>query len=527
MKKLAVNNLKYGTIIIDTVAFALIMCALTIDLFAIKAARGYPFSFDSKILSVFLPCIVAIITIPLSLMGEKVYGLTRAELNSLRGPWYFSPLHMILVLIALMVAPWLIELFQIKLELRVTEIIFSILSLFYSTYFLWCILPPICLNRRGIARIFRRYIDANHIDSKNISNHRLLLIGIQNFIIKEDIKNVYSFMTKNGDDLNTKTKLFESLLKSQLIYFEAFPRGFVYTNTVSLKMDIYMDSEAGYKNIKYALCSFDWDAVDEKECEEACGYLIKTTLLLHELNCFELEYENIREILYSKDSTLLKKYIARLVISTLRDKRFWFIDYLIDNYWFENDHDLLLFVCIFISYILTTDIYLDEQSKKLVSENVHSNKNHKQSKISLSELIKSFLEGNDSSNKTFSIKKVINIYDSIPDYMYWPSNNDGGELLNVAEIFNKNVIVEMYIKIIFCFRFGFSEKVFKRSLHNECNNEIREIISSLIGSGAFDQNGKCLDSFADCFEPEKLSDIKDFPKERLIQLLCDVIKPQC
>lgn len=90
MKKLAVNNLKYGTIIIDTVAFALIMCALTIDLFAIKAARGYPFSFDSKILSVFLPCIVAIITIPLSLMGEKVYGLTRAELNSLRGPWFLA-----------------------------------------------------------------------------------------------------------------------------------------------------------------------------------------------------------------------------------------------------------------------------------------------------------------------------------------------------------------------------------------------------------------------------------------------------
>ncbi|MDY2687326.1 MAG: hypothetical protein SOV72_04440, partial [Candidatus Enteromonas sp.] len=125
----------YGSFLIDgSVAVVLFVLAF-LDKFRFSKTvpnySGLPENPYSCII-VLLPAVVAILAVSLSLSKEKIYGVTLRDIKTLRGPFYFDFLHVVIVMAAVILLGFIFYALDLKITLYSLEIVAFLYALYFA-----------------------------------------------------------------------------------------------------------------------------------------------------------------------------------------------------------------------------------------------------------------------------------------------------------------------------------------------------------------------------------------------------------
>lgn len=135
LEKMNKKQSRLFSYIFDLIAFLILLLFTLLDLFIFKAKiTDYDLKFHelSAIVVTLVPCIITIVSISLSISKEKIYGVTINEITELRGRFYFTFFHMILITCGIIGIYSLLSAFKAMIGIYCLESISFIYSIIFS-----------------------------------------------------------------------------------------------------------------------------------------------------------------------------------------------------------------------------------------------------------------------------------------------------------------------------------------------------------------------------------------------------------
>lgn len=121
--------------IFDLIAFLILLIFTLLDLCLFKKQNDDADDCHevSAIVVTLVPCIITIVSISLSISKEKIYGVTINEITELRGRFYFTFFHMVIITCVIIGTYSLLS----ALNAKVGIYCLGLISLIYSIVFLF------------------------------------------------------------------------------------------------------------------------------------------------------------------------------------------------------------------------------------------------------------------------------------------------------------------------------------------------------------------------------------------------------
>lgn len=115
------RNLPLGSFLFDAAILIIVVTLSLIDFLVLKKSyQNYEEFFNessASMILILIPSIITVLSVSLSMNKENIYGATLKELGRLRSSFYFSFLHMILVICIEFFAFSLFELFDLRITI--------------------------------------------------------------------------------------------------------------------------------------------------------------------------------------------------------------------------------------------------------------------------------------------------------------------------------------------------------------------------------------------------------------------------
>lgn len=436
-----------GSFIIDIIVCILVSLTIVFESCQIINI-GTKTTLVANVILVLLPAIITVVSIVLSLTKDKIYGVTLNNLNKLRGFWFYTFFHMVLVLIGVFLVFTFLSIF----ELFITIYVLDVICIFYSVYFSCQEIPVLMHDNRVIGRIIKnRYKNRDKRD--NLGNQyveNLLKIVITNIIFEEGLYTAYSLLYEK-EDQNHNAVLLNYLLELQNRFLWRARKDIEFIksniNGVYQDIDIVKAIDMGFENIFELLefrKEFDYKiiVIGNDETYQLTRSLFSLYEICESIGLHEKEKEKLKQManrlfLHSfseeKESPKTYSFIILMAIYTLSDGETWFVRALRDcDYslsFFSLDREpVALFLSIIMAFLIRTfpnsepSIFslIDEISEGLNSDGqswrqrVFKNIEYINGK-NIVELLLELLKIYDSINKSyfenFYIKKNGVIYD--------------------------------------------------------------------------------------------------------------------
>lgn len=304
----------------------------------------------SAVIITLIPCIITIISISLSMSKEKIYGVTFNEISSIRGSFYFTFFHMILITCGIVGIYSTLSFFGLKIVIYSLELI----SLIYSVIFSIQEIPILCHSKWIIKRILNEnYLKTsrNNLlyeqESTNIFN-----IMITNIIFTEGISTAFNLLKKNKKEKEKNIELLDYLLSMQNEYLWKVLESLSLEKT-SLS-DTYYDVsildaiDKRYDNMENMISGTYEKYLLTKIDKDKYYHITRSIYSLHNL-CFKLELQNkekeimIPIITYSgifsfldKNNELGMATIIGMLAFTLNEGNVWFVKLVRDNNFYPS-----------------------------------------------------------------------------------------------------------------------------------------------------------------------------------------------
>ena len=131
LEKMNKKQTRLFSFFFDLIAFLVLLLFVLLDLFIFKVKiSDYDLKFRelSAIVVTLVPCIITVVSISLSISKEKIYGVTINEITELRGRFYFTFFHMILITCGIIGIYSLLSAFNARIGIYCLEFISFIYS---------------------------------------------------------------------------------------------------------------------------------------------------------------------------------------------------------------------------------------------------------------------------------------------------------------------------------------------------------------------------------------------------------------
>lgn len=496
MNKKQSNILSY---IFDLIMIFILIVFILLDILVFKETNSetsYQINEVSAVIITLIPCIITIISISLSMSKEKIYGVTFNEISSIRGSFYFTFFHMILITCGIIGIYSTLSFFGLKKVIYSLELI----SLIYSVIFSIQEIPILCHSKWIIKRILNEnYLKTsrNNLlyeqESTNIFN-----IMITNIIFTEGISTAFNLLKKNKKEKEKNIELLDYLLSMQNEYLRKVLESLSLEKT-SLS-DTYYDVsilnaiDKCYDNIKemvsgdyekYLLTKFD---------KEKYYHITRSIYSLHNL-CSKLELQNkekekmIPIITYSgmlsfleKNNDLGMSTIISMLAFTLNEGNIWFVKLVRDNNLYPSaifdfeECSIGIFTCMIISHLFSKRV-LNENEKKEIKNFVEEQAQGINSDGSTwKQLMQRAIEFSRVEKVTDSILQLLKYYDSINECDFYFHGTQKKSVYDATDNFTKQNIFHDWLLLVFLSVYHNFLSIDLGSIFNQLNDKDKKVL---------------------------------------------------
>lgn len=460
----------YGSFLIDgSVAVVLFVLAF-LDKFRFSKTvpnySGLPENPYSCII-VLLPAVVAILAVSLSLSKEKIYGVTLRDIKTLRGPFYFDFLHVVIVMAVVIGLGFIFY----ALDLKITLYSLEIVAFLYALYFAVQDIPVMACQNWLLRIILQRNYQVIHSDNllQEDRARETFDTMMTNIVLEEGMDTAYKALTKcNRREINP-SQILEDLIDYEFRFFRDYQKDFSEKhsalNPECCSESITKKIDHGYKNILHLL-SYDSDGIlngllgSDKFCS-----ITKCIYALHKL-CSAIglegkEKEQLTGILekvmpsyFSKPKEpLATSFLVCMLSSTLYKGETWFVRYIRDC---EDPLRYLISfsyspIGVFISMLIyhAKRVLVGERKKEIEEflkepeEGINSHGDTWQSAMQFS------LEYIQTTNAIQSICDLLLFYRSIPSDYFSPLGNGNGSSGSSDDDFTEFNLFHDWLLLVF------------------------------------------------------------------------------
>ena len=460
----------YGSFLIDGSVAVVLFVLSFLDKFRFSKTvpnySGLPENPYSCII-VLLPAVVAILAVSLSLSKEKIYGVTLRDIKTLRGPFYFDFLHVVIVMAAVILLGFIFY----SLDLKITLYSLEIVAFLYALYFAVQDIPVMACQNWLLRIILQRNYQVIHSDNllQEDRARETFDTMMTNIVLEEGMDTAYKALTKcNRREINP-SQILEDLIDYEFRFFQDYQKDFSekYSalNPECCSESITKKIDHGYKNILHLL-SYDSDGIlngllgSDKFCS-----ITKCIYALHKL-CSAIglegkEKEQLTGILekvmpsyFSKPKEpLATSFLVCMLSSTLYKGETWFVRYIRDC---EDPLRYLISfsyspIGVFISMLIyhAKRVLVGERKKEIEEflkepeEGINSHGDTWQSAMQFS------LEYIQTTNAIQSIYDFLLFYRSIPSDYFSPLGNGNGSSGSSDDDFTEFNLFHDWLLLVF------------------------------------------------------------------------------
>ena len=493
--------------IFDLIAFLILLVFTLLDLclFKIKIV-----DYDSKLHEVsaivvtLVPCIITIVSISLSISKEKIYGVTINEITELRGRFYFTFFHMIIITCVIIGMYSLLSVLNARVGIYCLELI----SWIYSIVFSIQEIPILVRSKWAIKRILNK----NYL---LISRHDLLFEKesskifntiITNVIFTEGIDTAFNLLDKKGR--NAKD-LLDYLMTMQNTFFWNILDDICINK--SSPTDLYMDVsirdaiDSGYENVAKFISNYSGTDIATKIETKKYYQITRSLFSLHEL-CSSLglqKKENKEMISMISGSSIFAfsgqknlfgiSSIVCMAATTLNDGKTWFVRFLRDNNFYPSvifDFEkcpIGIFTSMMLNHLLIKKVLSKEESKELINFIDEPVQGLNADGTSWKELMTKAIEFGKTESVVESLDTLLKYYDSVDDVIFYFHGARKRAVYNGDENFTKRDIFHDWLLLVFASYYkSFSKVDFGKAL-DRLNDEETRILSEELSEKWLDE----------------------------------------
>lgn len=438
-----------------------------------------------------MPCVLTIVSISLSISKEKIYGVFLNDFNGLRGDFYFTFFHMILITCVIFGAYSLLSAFDLRIAIYFLELI----SLIYSFIFSIQEVPILVRSKKKIKKILNKnYLKISRngllFEKENTNTFNII---ITNIILTEGISTAYNVLYKKGID---KQDLLDYLLTMQNKYFWNIRENLSIEK--SSPLDIYYDVpiidaiDKGYENITAFISKAPTTYLDTKLEKNKYYQITRSIYSLHDL-CCSLGIENKEKkemtsiITYSdilsfsnKNITISISSIICMLATTLDNGEVWFIKLLRDNDWYPSaifDFETCpvgIFVCMMINHLLEKNVLNTEATneiKKFIEEQVQG---INADGSTWKKLMKKSIEFGKAEYVANSIIKFLKYYNSVDESVFYFHGTQKKVVYDRKDEFTKQSLFHDWLLLILAIGYN---SIDLNPIFDKLNDEEKKILA--------------------------------------------------
>lgn len=508
MNKKQSNILSY---IFDLIMIFILIVFILLDILVFKETNSetsYQINEVSSVIITLIPCIITIISISLSMSKEKIYGVTFNEISSIRGSFYFTFFHMILITCGIIGIYSTLSFFGLKKVIYSLELI----SLIYSLIFSIQEIPILCHSKWIIKKILNENylkISRNNLlyeqESTNIFN-----IMIRNIVFTEGIGTAFNLLNKNKKEKEKNIELLDYLLSMQNEYLWKVLESLSLEKT-SLS-DTYYDVsilnaiDKCYDNIK-EMVSGDYEKYLLTKFEKEKYYHITRSIYsLHNL-CSKLGLQNkekekmIPIITHSgifsfleKNNDLGMSIIIGMLASTLNEGKVWFVKLVRDNNLYPSaifdfeECSIGIFTCMMISHLFSKRVLNENEEKEIKNFIEEQAQGINADGSTWKQLMQRAIEFSRVEKVTDSILQLLKYYDSINECDFYFHGTQKKSVYDATDNFTKQNVFHDWLLLIFLSAYHNFLSIDLENIFNQLNADNKKILVEELSDNWF-ENG--------------------------------------
>ena len=448
----------------------------------------------SSVVVTLVPCIITVISISLSINNEKIYGATLNEINELRGSFYFTFFHMILITCGIVGTYSLLYALNARIGIYCLEFI----SLIYSIIFSVQVVPLMTRSKWLIKRILK--INYLRLSRNNLvfekESSKIFNTLITNIILTEGI--CTAFYLLNTEDTIAKDLLNYLLIMQNKFYWDSLED--ISVNKL-LSVDLYKDIsirdsiDIGYKNIAEFVSNFPETKIALELDTKEYYQITRSIFSLHEL-CFALglqkkEKKALNTIIsnssifpYSnKNNNFGISTIVCMLATTLNEGETWFASFLRDNNLYPNavfDFEkcpIGIFTCMMINHLLVCEVLNKDEEERLIRLISEPVQGLNADGTSRETLMNRSIEFGKKELVAESISMFLKYYNSVSETTFYFHGTKNRSSYKTNIIFSKKALFHDWLLIIFaCSNYDFS-KINLEKIFDKLNEEETRILA--------------------------------------------------
>lgn len=472
-KKISVKNRKrsfpLGSFLFDAAILIIVFALSLIDSLVLKKSyQNYEELFNkssASMILILIPSIITVLSVSLSMNKENIYGATLKEIGRLRNSFYFSFLHMILVMCIDFFVFSLFEFF----DLRITIYGLGCISFVYSCIFSIQEIPILMRSKRVVSRILRKRYLTSRKNNGPFENEESNIFNsiITNIILSEGIDSAFSTLYK---DEVCKTDLLGYLICLQSQYFEESIENLPIEK--SFRFDAFKDIsitkviDEGYKNISDLLIDETNNNLQSLLTKDRYYQIAHSVHCLHVL-CSILKTENKEKkelgtllshiaLFHNKEIQTHLSWIICLTATTLNEGDTWFITLMRDNSNYPTlifNYEMVplgVFFCMIISHIFAKKTLNEEQRNTVESFLDEPTNGNNSDGFSFKEhMRKSIILYGKTTQIVDSIGLFLNYFDSVPESVFYFHGTRKRPFYDADEDFTKGEVFHCWLLLVF------------------------------------------------------------------------------
>lgn len=448
--------------VIDLIFFLLLILNIYLDIS--KYINPVNFKINNDIIIILLPSIITIISITISMSGERILGVSRSRFNKLRSSWTYNFLEMIIITIIVFV----IYTTLVFLPLKYTILFLELLCIYYTVVFSLQEIPFLLKDDKTIKKTIREYYWNRPIEKDNLyAGDDDTLSEILIFLVfKEGIKTTYlSFLEKRNGEAS---ELMDELFSIQNNCLHKIVQSIISnTNNEYKGIDVIEIMDRSYRNI-LDLFFFSSDYNYCKIYKKDKIYLLTRSIfslhnIINSLNLYEKQRDWTNRILVqlilginknASSEEVAFDFLNTIIVNTVPSGNMWFVENLRDFDFFSSifsfEGNLYGYFCLIYFYYLAKicknkDSNIEKSIFSLISSKSFGISDNR----SWLKLSKINIQYSNDKNLADSLHKLIKIYNSSQKGTYYANFKEQDSMENnINQFFDKFHIFDCWLELV-------------------------------------------------------------------------------
>lgn len=507
LEKMNKKQTRLFSFFFDLIAFLVLLLFVLLDLFIFKVKiSDYDLKFRelSAIVVTLVPCIITVVSISLSISKEKIYGVTINEITELRGRFYFTFFHMILITCGIIGIYSLLSAFNARIGIYCLEFISFIYSIIFSAQEV----PILVHSKWAIKRILNKnYLQINRQDQIfEKESSKIFNTMITSIILTEGIDTAFNLLNKK--DRNSQ-ELLDYLLTMQNTFFWNVLDDI--STDKSSPTDLYKDIsisdaiDAGYENITKFVSNYSKTDIGTKLEAKKYYQITRSLFSLHELcSLLGLQKKESKEIISMISGSSIFTFLGQknrfgispivcMLATTLNDGKTWFVRFLRDNDFFPStifDFEkcpIGIFVCMMLNHLIVKKVLSEDEEKELIFFIDEPVKGLNADGSTWKKLMAQSIEFGKKESVVESIIALLRYYDSVDEGIFYFHGTRKLAVYNGDDDFTKQDIFHDWLLLVFASSYNDLSEIYFNKTLDKLNIEEKKILSEELSENWLDQ----------------------------------------